>query len=215
MKFFAQSKVNWNRFRPTDLVFKSNAMVKKIVPSENILSYSTKSDRDVDMARRSGGKEDQKTSWNGQTYTYYTRDKYRAVHVKLKDLKSPRPTADLEFVDHTPKYDSVGNLFSPITSLVYINSFHQRAQWVQGSNGHYTTQKVGKIAQLDEGYRVAYGGQGDSNYMGFYELEEIAQISRAVKNFLVEVVVPFKEGTLDCNYRESLLEDSFSLPQLV
>ena len=69
MKFFAQSKVNWNRFRPTDLVFKSNAMVKKIVPSENILSYSTKSDRDVDMARRSGGKEDQKTSWNGQTYT--------------------------------------------------------------------------------------------------------------------------------------------------
>jgi len=215
MKFFAQSKVNWNRFRPTDLVFKSNAMVKKIVRPENILSYSTKSDRDVDMARRSGGKEDQKTSWNGQTYAYYSRDKYRAVHVKFKDLKSPFPSADLEFVDHTPKYDSVGNLFSPITSLVYINSFHQRAQWVQGSNGHYTTQKVGKIAQIDEGYRVAYGGQGDSNYMGFDELEEIAQISHAVKNFLVEVVVPFKEGTLDYNYRESLLEDSFSLPQLV
>ena len=44
--------------------------------------------------------------------------------------------------------------------------------------------------------------------------EEIAQISRAVKNFLVEVVVPFKEGTLDYNYRESLVEDLINLPQL-
>ena len=214
MKFFAQSKVNWNRFRPTDMVFKSNAMVKKLVPSENILSYSTKQDRDAEMAQRSGGSSKQKTSWNGQVYTYYSRDKYRSIHVKLKDLKSPHPSADLEFVDFTPKQDSVGNVFSHITALVYIQSFHQRTHWVQGANGHYTTQKVGKVAQLDEGYRVAYGGQGDSNYMGLDELEEIAQIARAVKNFLVEVVVPFKEGTLDYNYRESLVEDSFNLPQL-
>lgn len=85
---------------------------------------------------------------------------------------------------------------------------------MQGANGNYNSQKTGKIAQLDEGYRAVYGGQGDSNYMGFDELEEIAQISRAVKNFLVEVVVPFKEGTLDYHYQESLLEDSFNLPQL-
>ena len=214
MKFFAQSKVNWNRFRPTDLVFKSNAMVKKIVPSENILSYSTKQDRDLTMAQRSGGTEEQRKHWDGKVFTYYSRDKYRAVHVKLKDLKSPFPSADLEFVDFTPQQDSVGNTFSNITSLVYINSFHQRSQWVKGSNGQYTTQKMGKVAQLDEGYRVAYGGQGDSNYMSCDDLEEIAQISRAVKNFLVEVVVPLKEGTLDYNYQESLLEDSFNLPQL-
>lgn len=214
MKFFAQSKVNWSRFQPTDLVFKSNAMVKKIVPSENTLSYSTKQDRDLEMAKRSGGTESQKKHWDGQVYTYYSRDKYRAVHVKLKDLKSPFPTADLEFVDFTPKKDSVGNTFNHIMALVYIHSFHQRVQWVQGANGNYNSQKTGKIAQVGEGYRVAYGGQGDSNYMGFDELEEIAQISRAVKNFLVEVVVPFKEGTLDYNYRESLIEDSFNLSQL-
>jgi hypothetical protein len=214
MKFFAQSKVNWNRFRPTDMVFKSNAMVKKIVPSKNILSYSTKSDRDLEMAQRSGGTQQQRTHWNGQVSTYYSRDKYRAVHVKLKDLKSPYPSADLEFVDCTPKYDSVGNFFNNIMALVYITSFHQRSEWVQGANGHYTTKKVGKVAQLDEGYRVAYGGQGDSNYMDVDELEEIAQISRAVKNFLVEVVVPFKEGTLDCNYRESLIENEFNINSL-
>ena len=215
MKFFAQSKVNWNRFRPTDLVFKSNAMVKKIVPSKNILSYSTKSDRDVDMAKRSGGTEEQRKHWNGQVFTYYSRDKYRAVHVKLKDLKSPFPSADVDFVDFVPQQDSVGNMFAPINALVYIQSFHQRTHWVKGANGNYTTQKVGKIAQLDEGYRVAYGGQGDSNYMGCDDLEEIAQISRAVKNFLVEVVVPFKEGTLDYHYLESLNEDSLNLSQLV
>ena len=214
MKFFAQSKVNWNRFRPTDLVFKSNPMVKKIVPSENILSYSTKSDRDLEMAKRSGGAEERKQSWNGETYTYYSKEKYRAVHVKFKDLKSPFPSADLDFVDFTPKKDSIGNAFNPIMSLVYICSFHQRSTWVKGANGQYTSQMVGKVAQLDEGYRVAYGGQGESNHMGFDELEEIAQISRAVKNFLVEVVVPFREGTLDYNYHESLLEDSFNLPQL-
>ena len=215
MKFFEQSKVNWNRFRPTDIVFKSNAMVKKLVPSENILSYSTKSNRDVEMAQRSGGEQMQKKHWTGEIYTYYNRDKYRAVHVKLKDLKSPHPTADLEFVDFTPKEDSVGNVFGHITALVYINSFHQRTQWVQGANGNYTTQKRGKVAQLDEGYRVAYGGQGDANYMGFDELEEIAQIARAVKNFLVEVVVPFKEGNLDYGYVNSVAEESFNLPQLV
>lgn len=214
MKFFAQSKVNWNRFRPTDLVFKSNAMVKKIVPSENILSYSTKQDRDLEMAQRSGGAEEQRKHWNGQVFTYYSRDKYRAIHVKFKDLKSPFPSADLEFVDFTPKQDSVGNTFSHIMALVYINSFHQRMVWTKGTNGTYTTTRTGKVASLDEGYRVAYGGQGDSNYMGCDDLEEIAQISRAVKNFLVEVVVPFREGTLDYNYHESLLEDSFNLPQL-
>ena len=214
MKFFEQSKVNWNRFRPTDLVFKSNAMVKKLVPSQNILSYSTKSDRDVDMARLSGGTQAQKKSWTGQVYTYYSRDNYRSVHVKLKDLKSPHPTADLEFVDHTPKHDSVGKPFSSIMALVYIQSFHQRVEFVQGANGHFTSQKVGKVSQLDEGYRVAYGGQGDSNYMGFDELEEIAQIARAVKNFLVEVVVPFKEGNLDYNYCDSIVEESLNSPQL-
>ena len=69
MKFFAQSKVNWNRFQPTDLVFKSNAMIKKIVSSENILSYSTKQDRDAEMAKRSGGTESQKNHWDGQVDT--------------------------------------------------------------------------------------------------------------------------------------------------
>ena len=197
MKFFAQSKVNWNRFRPTDLVFKSNAMVKKIVPSENILSYSTKQDRDLEMAMRSGGAEERKQSWNGQTYTYYSKEKYRAVHVKFKDLKSPFPSADLEFVDFTPQQDSVGNTFSHIMALVYIQSFHQRTTWVRGTNGQYTSQKIGKIAQLDEGYRVAYGGQGDSNPMKFETFHELLQISEAVKNFLVECVVPAKNGEFD------------------
>ena len=37
---------------------------------------------------------------------------------------------------------------------------------------------------------MCYGGQGDSNSMPFHEFQELIQITEAVKNFLVEVLVP-------------------------
>ena len=202
MKFFERSRVQWNRWQPTDIMFKSNSLVKKLVPSTNYLSYSTKADRNNDMARLTGGASKQRQAWSGQTYNYYEKDKYRAVHVKLKDLKTPFPTADIDFIDYIAQNDSVGNMFSPIDALVYVGSFHQRTQWVQGSNGHYTTQKVGKIAPVREGYRIAYGGQGDSNYMSTQNLEEIAQITDAVLNFIMEVVIPFNNGESVEHYLE-------------
>jgi len=194
MKFFERSRVKWNRWQPTDIMFKRNSLVKKLVPSTNYLSYSTKADRDHDMARLTGGTSKHKTTWNGQPYTYYDRDKYRAVHVKLKDLKTPFPTADIDFIDYVMKEDSVGNKFSPIDALVYVGSFHQRTQWSQANNGQWHSVKTGNIAPVREGYRIAYGGQGDSNYMSTQNLEEIAQITNAVLNFLIEVVIPFNNG---------------------
>lgn len=194
MKFFERSRVKWNRWKPTDIMFKSNSLVKKLVPSTNYLSYSTKGDRDFEMARISGGTQRQRKSWNGQVFNYYDKDKYRAVHVKLKDLKTPFPTADIDFIDYVMKEDSVGNKFSPIDALVYVGSFHQRTKWVQANNGQWVSSKTGSIAPIREGYRVAYGGQGDSNYMSSQNLEEIAQITDAVTNFLIEVVIPFNNG---------------------
>jgi hypothetical protein len=47
-----------------------------------------------------------------------------------------------------------------------------------------------------EGYRIAYGGQGDSNYLTHQEWAEIGDISQAVVNFLVERVLPLKNGAL-------------------
>ena len=44
---------------------------------------------------------------------------------------------------------------------------------------------------------MCYGGQGDSNSMLFDEFQELIQITEAVKNFLVEVLVPVKNGEYD------------------
>lgn len=196
MKFFSQSQVNWNRWKPHDVVFKSNNITKKLVPESNVLSYSSKQDRDAKMCKLLGGQGQTKKHWNGQTYQHYSRDVYRSIQVKLKDLKTDFPTADIDFIDFTPKTNSVGNSLAGVDVLVYIQSFHQQLTWVKNSQGFYSTQKTGKTAPIDEGYRVSYGGQGDSNPMAFEDLEEIAQISRAVKNFLVEVIVPYKNGSL-------------------
>lgn len=205
MKFFAQSQVNWNRWQPHDIVFKSNNITKALVPQENLLSYSSKSDRDAQMCRLLGGKGQTKKNWDGQTYQYYSRDTYRSVQVKLKDLKTDFPTADVDFIDSTPRINSVGNPFSSVDVLVYIQSHHQQWNWTR-VNGQYTSQKVGKTAGADEGYRVSYGGQGDNNAMAFEDLEEIVQISRAIKNFIVNVIIPHKNG--------SSLEQTTSLTEL-
>ena len=55
---------------------------------------------------------------------------------------------------------------------------------------NYIKKPNGNVAPLEEGYRMCYGGQGDSNSMLFQEFQELIQITEAVKNFLVEVLVP-------------------------
>ena len=208
--YFETSHVNWSNFSPKDIIFKSNKITKALLPAENTLSWSSKQQRNYQVAKSSGGQA--KRMGNN---TYYTNDGLLGVFVQLTDLNAPFPNANIDFLDYRPKTNSVGHKLTRMDILMYIRSNHAHWQWKQDATGNYVRDYDPNTAPLEEGYGIAYGGQGDSNYMGFYELEEIAQISRAVKNFLVEVVVPFKEGTLDCNYRESLLEDSFSLPQLV
>ena len=56
-------------------------------------------------------------------------------------------------------------------------------------------QKVSKKSLPDdEGYRIAYGGQGDNNYLDHREFLELIDIAEAVRRFLVEEVVPLKRG---------------------
>ena len=63
-----------------------------------------------------------------------------------------------------------------------------------------TNQYVKKIKNnkvpLDEGYRMSYGGQGDANSMPFQEFKELIEITEAIKNFLVEVIVPIARNEL-------------------
>ena len=194
--YFENSHVAWKSWTPNDIVFKSNQLVKKLLPSDNILSYTSKGDRDNKMCKRTGCKAIQTSHYGGKPYTYYAKENYKGVMVQLKDLKTDYPSAHIDFLDYTDKTDSVGNKIAPLDLLVYVNSFHSRWEWKQNSQGHYKKVPFGNIAPLDEGYLVSIGGQGDSNPMSFQTFSEVVQISEAIRKFLIDRVVPYKMGEL-------------------
>ena len=118
--------------------------------------------------------------------------------VQLKDMNSDFPSANIDFIDFSPRKDSVGNQMGSLDILVYLNSFHSPYEWIRCPNTNNWTRKAnGHVAPIEEGYRMCYGGQGDANSMSFQEFQELIQITEAVKNFLVEVLVPAKNGEFD------------------
>mgnify|MGYP005629904223 FL=1 len=127
--------------------------------------------------------------------------------VQLKDMKSDFPSANIDFIDCTERKDSVGNKMGSLDVLVYLNSFHCPWEYQRcTTTGNWVRKQNGNVAPLEEGYRMCYGGQGDANSMQFQEFQELIQITEAVKNFLVEIVVPNQKGTIaEENIEEELL----------
>ena len=95
------------------------------------------------------------------------------------------------------KKDSVGNPKGALDILVYLNSFHQPWQYVKcPQTGNWVRKSTGKTAPLREGYRMSYGGQGDAHALDFDEFHELVQITEMIRDFLVDVVIPTKNGEL-------------------
>ena len=44
--YFDNAQVRWNLWSPQTIYFKSNNTLKKLIPSENLLSYKSKSERE-------------------------------------------------------------------------------------------------------------------------------------------------------------------------
>ena len=86
--YFETQRVNWRNFSPKNIIFKSNRLVKKLLPSENVLSWTSKSHRNQEMCKKTGCKATQTNQFGGQPYTYYTKENYKGVMVQLRDLKS-------------------------------------------------------------------------------------------------------------------------------
>jgi hypothetical protein len=117
--------------------------------------------------------------------------------VQLKDVKDDFPSANIDFIDCTERKDSVGNLKGNLDVLVYLNSFHSNFTWDKcPQTGNWVKTSTGKTAPLREGYRMCYGGQGDANAMDYDEFHEMIQITEMIRDFLVDVVVPAKNGEL-------------------
>ena len=189
--YFENVNVNWSTWSPKDVIFKSNSLVKKLLPSENILSWKSKNDRDVKMCKRTGCKN---FSPNG--HPYYSKENYKGVMVQMKEMKTDFPSANIDFIDYTSREDSVGNKQASLDVLVYLNSFHSPWQWKQCPKTHSWQKIYSKnVAPAYEGYRMCYGGQGDSNALGFDEFHELVQITEAVKNFIVEEVLGYNKHT--------------------
>ena len=192
--YFETQRVNWKNWNPDQIIFKSNRLIKKLMPEDNILSWTSKGDRDTKMCQRTGGK----AIVGHGNHTYYSRENYKGVMVQLKDMNSDFPSANIDFIDFSPRKDSVGNQMGSLDILVYLNSFHSPYEWIRCPNTNNWTRKAnGHVAPIEEGYRMCYGGQGDANSMSFQEFQELIQITEAVKNFLVEVLVPAKNGEFD------------------
>ena len=195
--YFENQRVNWCQFSPQDIMFKSNRITKKLLPEENVMSWTTKDSRHEAMAKKTGATAHSNTNWQGKGYTYYSRDTYKAVFVQLTKVKKEFVCANLDFINYTPKQDSLGGNVGGLDALVYIGSSHDRYQWGKQANGGHGYAKLNnKSLPDDEGYKIAYGGQGDTNYLSHREFIEIADISEAVRRFLFEMVLPYKRGDL-------------------
>lgn len=188
--YFNQARVGWNMWSPESIIFKSNNLTKKILPQENVLSYKSKGDRDAKMGKITNGNAYMSQSGN----SWHSQENHIAVHVELKQLKSEYMDANLEFVDYSERFDSVGNRLQRISALVYIQSHHSNFEWQRDASGNYVKVKQGQSCGLDEGYRICYGGQGDSNPLSFDEFNELLQISESIRKFVVDVAMPFKQG---------------------
>ena len=197
MNYFSTQPINWGLWSPEDIIFKSNQTIKKLMPQENILSYKSKNDRDVQMCKLTGGKHTRNTYLPMLTRTHrscHDNDKYKAVHVHLRDVKSDFPNANIDFVYCLGRTNSVGHRLSAINSLMYLNSYHRLREWRQDANGNYKEVFKGDIADIDEGYRFSYGGQGEGCPLNYKEFNEMLEITEAIRKFLVEVLIPYKHG---------------------
>jgi len=189
MNYFSTQPINWGLWSPQDIIFKSNQTIKKLMPQENVLSYKSKNDRDTQMCKLTGGQ------YISNSYrTYHNNDKYKAVHVHLRDVKSEFPNANIDFVYCLERKNSVGHALGGVNALMYLNSYHRTWEWQKDQNGNYKQVFKGDTADVDEGYRFSYGGQGESCPLNYKEFNEMLEITEAIRRFLVDVLIPYKNG---------------------
>ena len=198
--------IRWNRWSPDSIIFKSNRLVKKVMPEDNILSYKSKNDRNIKTCEKLDCTILSQNSYNGTPYTYRSHDKYSAVHVQLKNTNDEFVGANIDFIDFRETFDSVGNRMTNIDILTYINSIHNPLSHVYCSkSGRWLKDPNSKASPLDEGYRMAYGGQGEGMSMSMQDWDEYLDICKAIRMFLYEVIVPAKKGEFDYDQLEELM----------
>ena len=132
--YFNYAKVNWNRFSPTDIYFKSNILTKGLEDEINIISYKNK----------------------GDFYQEYDK----GVFVKLNNTKDNYPNAEINIFDRTPLRNTSNQnrvvYHEHFDNLVYLYTTHQRAEWKQDANGNWQMTPIGNPKPNEEGYAINF-----------------------------------------------------------
>ena len=150
--YFETQRINWKTWSPNQIIFKSNRLIKKLMPEENVLSWTSKGDRNHKMCQLTKGKV--QTGYQGKTY--YSSENFKGVMVQLKDMNNEFPSANIDFIDYTHRKDSVGNNVGRLDVLVYLNSYHAPWEYVRcPKTGSYVRKQLPNVAPLEEGYRLS------------------------------------------------------------
>lgn len=166
--YFARQKVCWNNFTPNDIYFKRNILAKKANVHNEVNIISYNS--------------------KGAFMNEYDT----GVFVHIKDIKQEFPTAHINVLNKGNK-----NNGQWMNNLYYLNSRHNRYEWVKDPNSQYgwASKKVNKAPLPDaEGYTFELGGTCSMGLPA--EMQEQIDILHAIHNFFIERVLPAKRGTL-------------------
>ena len=175
--YFASQNIEWTNFSPDSIIFKRNALTKKLLPPQNLMSWKTKRERDDLLAKETGGVAIK--GYGG----YYSTNNCKGVMVRLNDLKTDYPWASVDFIDLTERRDSVGNNLGSLYLLTHIISRHQSYEWKRVNGGDWARIAVGNACPLGEGYRFSYAGQGANHDLSHREFLEVVSILEAIRKF--------------------------------
>jgi len=130
---FNYAKVNWNRFSPNDIYFKSNILTKGLENEINIVSYKTK----------------------GDFYQKYDK----GVFVKLNNTKDDYPNAEINIFDRTALRNTSNQnriaYHQHFDNLVYLYTTHQQAEYKQ-VNGNWKLIPIGNPKPNLDGYAIEF-----------------------------------------------------------
>jgi hypothetical protein len=166
--YFKYAKVNWNKFSPSDIHFKSNILTKGLEDEIDIVSYKNK----------------------GDFYQEYDK----GVFVKLNNTKNDYPNAEINIYDRTPLRNRSNQTRlayqSHFDNLVYLYSTHQQSQYGRDSNGNWVTTPIGNPKSNEEGYAIEFHNFGAEDPR---VCQEQIDIIYEVRNFLATRILELKQ----------------------
>ena len=167
--YFNHARVKWDVFSPNDIYFKSSLLTRGLEDEINVISYKNKGDFH-------------------QAYTH-------GVFVKFNRVKDEHPHLEINLLDRRERKIGQRPMYAHqyFDNLVYIYSYHQRAEWEKDANGDWVMIKKGQPLPDDDGYAIdLHSFQAGHPVIAQEQMDIVFEI----RKFLVERILPLKQKKL-------------------